>query len=189
MPSCVRPSCGCLVFLRWRRRRRLPSSRRAGFAPPHPPSPGHARDLQRPLRHLHRQVRGPLDDAERAAHRRRTHALHRRPLVGVARRHEEPLDVAAEAFLLLRVGDRRAQHLRDVARDRLARELQRRERLVDALAANQLQHEPRLLGRRANDFGGCLCFDHGCTPRFAFAGRARPPARPPPPSRSSWCAP
>ena len=67
-------------------------------------------------------------DAERAAHRRRAHPLLRRPLVRVARRHEQPIDVAAEPVLLLRVGDRRPQHLRDVARDRLARELQRRER-------------------------------------------------------------
>ena len=37
-------------------------------------------------------------------------------LVGVARRHVQPIDVAAEPVLLLRVGHRRPQHLRDVAR-------------------------------------------------------------------------
>ena len=76
-------------------------------------------DLLRPLGHLHGQVRRALQHAERAAHRRRTHALLRRSLVGVARRHEQPIDVAAEAVLLLRVGDRRAQHLRDVLGDAL----------------------------------------------------------------------
>jgi large subunit ribosomal protein L22 len=34
----------------------------------------------------------------------------------VALRHEQPRHVAAEGVLLLRVGDRRAQHLRDIAK-------------------------------------------------------------------------
>ena len=86
--------------------------RRGAVAPP----VADRHDLLRPLGHLHGEMRGPLQHAERAAHRRRTHPLLRRPLVRVARRHEQPIDVAAEPVLLLRVGDRRPQHLRDVAR-------------------------------------------------------------------------
>ena len=192
-PSYARRACRFLARLP--RARRL--FRRACFAPC-----ATARDLQRPLGHVHRQVRGALHDAERAAHRRRTHTLHRRPLVGVARRDIQPIDVAAEAVLLLQVGDRRAQHLRQLARDRLARELQRRQRLVDVLAANQLAHQPRLLGRRAHAARCCLCFDcHRCpSPRRGrITGRhppdadatssARRPAPRPPPSRSSSCGP
>ena len=70
------------------------------------------------------------------------------PVVGVARRDEQPLDVAAEAVLLLRVGHRRAQHLRHVAGHRLAAELQRRQRLVDVLAADQIAAPARPSGPR-----------------------------------------
>src|SRR5205085_2005504 len=44
------------------------------------------RDLQRSLAHLYREVGGPLHDAVGTTHRGRAHALHRWPLVGVARR-------------------------------------------------------------------------------------------------------
>ena len=129
----------------------------------------------------HREVRRPLQHAERAAHRRRPHALLRRPLVGVARRHEQPIDVAAEPVLLLRVGDRRPQHLRDVARHRLARELQRRERAVDVLAADQVEHEPGLLGRGADVARGRLRLNHDAS--------SPPPASPPPPAPAAAPAP
>ena len=134
--------CAALVS---RRRRRLSAARarfgRGASAPRRRAPTGD--DLLRPLRHVHREVRRPLQHAERAAHRRRPHALLRRPLVRVARRHEQPVDVAAEAVLVLRVGNRRAQHLRDVLGDRLARELERRQRLVDVLAADQRRARAR----------------------------------------------
>src|SRR5439155_24517420 len=79
-------------------------------------------------------------------------------------------DVAAESFLVLRVGDRRAKHLGDVVGDRLAREPERRERAVDVLAANQIEDEPGLLGRRSHVAGRGVGFDH-----------AAPPPLPPPP--------
>ena len=123
-------------------RRPCAARRRAGSAPARD---RHGSPAARPRCTVRCAVR--FSDAERAPHRRRPHALRRRPLVRVARRHEEPVDVAAEPFLLLRVGDRRPQHLRDVAGHRLARELQRRQRLVDVLAANEIEHEPGLLGR------------------------------------------
>ena len=140
----------------------------AGARPPRraarrrPPPTGD--DLLRPLGHVHGEVRRPLQHAERAAHRRRPHALLRRPLVGVARRHEQPIDVAAEPVLLLRVGNRRPQHLRDVVGHRLARELERRQRAVDVLAANQIEHEPGLLGRRADVARRRLRLNHDAAP-------------------------
>src|SRR6185436_8849811 len=143
---------------RLRRRGRIAFGRDAG-------------NLQRPFRDAHGQVRCALGDTERPAHRGGTHALHRRPLVGVARLDEQPLNVAAEAVLLLRVGDRRPQHLGDLAGDRLPRELEGCQRLVDAFAANQLAHEARLLGRGADAARGRLSLDHD-----AFA----PPPPPPP---------
>ena len=93
-----------------------------GLAPRGRLGPDAVRDRRRPLGHLDSQVRGALDDAEGAAHRRRADALLRRTLVGVAGVDHQPLDVAAEAVLLLRVGNRRPQHLLDVAGHRLARE-------------------------------------------------------------------
>src|SRR5690606_1437992 len=108
------------------------------------------RSLHRALGHFHRQVRHPLDDAERAAHRGRADALHARPLVGEARLDVEPVDVAAEVGPLLRVGNGRPQRLLDVAGDDLAREAQRRQRVRHIGAANLIQHEPGLLGRRAD---------------------------------------
>ena len=106
LPCCASPPASSSSA----RRRAAAASARSS------PAAADRHDLLRPLRHLHREVRGPLQHAERAAHRRRPHPLLRRPLVGVARRHEQPIDVAAEPVLLLRVGNRRPQHLRDVAR-------------------------------------------------------------------------
>ena len=121
---------------------------------------GDPRDLDRTFRDLYGQVRRSLDHAKGAAHRGRTDTLHRLPLVGVARRHEKAFDVAAEAFLELRVGDGRAQHLRQLARDQLARELQRCQGLVHPLAADQGAHQPGLLRRRANALRRGSRFDH-----------------------------
>ena len=104
-----------------------------------------------------------FDDPKRASHRCRAHALLRRSVVGVALRHEQPRHVAAERFLLLGVGYRRAEHLRHVARHRLAAELQRRQRIVHVLAANKVQHEPGLLGRGAHVLGCGFSANHGLT--------------------------
>ena len=88
-------------------------------------------------------------------------ALHRRAVVGVAGRHVEALDVAAEAVLLLAVRHRRTQHLGHVAGHGLPRELQGGERRVDVLAADQVEHQPRLLGGGADVLRGRLGLDHG----------------------------
>ena len=45
----------------------------------------------------------------------------------------------------LRVRDCRPEHLRDVSGNGLPRELERRERPVDGLAADQIEHEPGFL--------------------------------------------
>src|SRR5262245_37705644 len=123
-------------------------------------------------------MRGALQHAERPSHRRRPHALLRRPLVRVARRDEQPIDVAAEAVFVLRVRDRRAQHLRDVVGDSFARVLQRRERAVDVLAADQTEHEPGLLRRGPHVPSSGLRLNHDELP--APAGFAPPPPAPPP---------
>src|SRR5262249_20201310 len=93
-----------------------------------------------------------------------------------ARLDVEPLDVAAESVLLRRVGDRRAQHLLDVARDALARELQRRQRGVDVAAADEVEHQAGLLGRRPDVARGGVGFDRHHAPAFGAAAPAPAPA-------------
>jgi len=117
--------------------------------------------LLRPLGHLDRQVRRPLQHAVRPSHRGGAHALLRGALIGVARRHEQAIDVAAEPVLLLRVGDGGAEHFLHVARHGLLRVLERRERAIHVLAANQREHEARLLRRGAHVARRGRRFDHG----------------------------
>src|SRR4029079_18131875 len=100
----------------------------------------------------------------------------RRPLVGETRRHEQPVDVAAEAVLGLGVGNRRAQHLLDVARDPLAGELQRRQRVVDVAAADQIEHQARLLRRGTDVLRGGVAFDAHYAPPWAPAPAGAPAA-------------
>ena len=109
---------------------------------------------------MNRQVRGSLDDAERAPHRRRPDALHRRPLIGVALRHEHPVDIAGGALFLFRIRDRRTEHLGDVASYPLLREPQRGQRPIHALAANQIHDELGLLGRGPDITPRGTPFDH-----------------------------
>ena len=136
------------------------------------------RHLLRTLCHTHRKMRRPLEHSKGAAHRRRPHPLGRRSLVRIARRHEQPLDVAAEPGLVLRVRDRGPQHFGHIGGDALPRELQRRQRLVYVLAANQREHEAGFLGRRANVSCRGQRLDHHAPP--APAGFAPPPPVPPP---------
>ena len=63
-----------------------------------------------------------LHHAKGATHRGRADPLHARALIGEALCDKQPIDVSAEARLLLRVGDRRTQKLFDVLRDDLPRE-------------------------------------------------------------------
>src|SRR5205814_846008 len=88
----------------------------------------------------------------------------------------------AEAFLLLRVGDRRAEHFRNVLGDRLARKLERRERAIDVLPADETEHEAGLLRRGPDVACRCLRFDHDELPAPAgFAAPAPAPAPAPVP--------
>src|SRR6185436_15446482 len=105
----------------------------------------------------------------------RANPLHARPLIGKALRDIQPVDVAAEPGLLLRVGDRRAHELFDVARDDLAREAQRRERVTDVAAADLIQHQAGFLRRGADVLGGGLGVAHDAPP-------LPPPAPPPAPA-------
>ena len=171
---------------------RFALARRRGFGRGASPLRPRRRDLARPLRDPHRQVRGPLDDAERAAHRGRTDPLLRRPLVGVARRRRTAARRRRRTrpcCCALAIAERSTFSMsRAIA---LARELQRRQRVVDVAAADQIEHQPGLLRRRPD----VLARSRAPEPplraspwrrRRRPTGAAAPPARPCPP----WsCAP
>src|SRR5262249_46220515 len=99
-------------------------------------------------------------------------------LVGKARRHEQPVDVAAEPVLVLSVGDRRPQHLGDVVGNPLARVFERRQRAVHVLAANQIEDQARLLGRRAHIARRRVGFNHRSLPAPAGFAAPAPPLPP-----------
>src|SRR5207249_5359313 len=104
------------------------------------------------------------------------------------RRDEQPVDVAAEPVSLLRVGDGRSQHFGHIAGHAFARELQRRERAVHVLAANEIEHEAGLLCRRPHVAGGGLRFDHDSFPA-GFAAPAAGAAAPAPAGAAAPAAP
>src|SRR5262245_32017268 len=134
-------------------------------------------------------MRRPLHHTKCPAHRGRTNPLHARALIGPGLCNEEPIHVAAEAFLLLRVGYRRAQHLLDVARDELLRELERRKRLRDVASADLIEDEARLLRRRADVPRGRVRFDHDFSlPPPTGAAPPPPPAPAPPPPAGAAAA-
>src|SRR5438128_8878366 len=146
------------------------------------------------LRHRPRDVRGAADDLVGAAHGRRPHALLRRPLVGVGRRDHEVFLVQAPLLVLVRhvhrVGDGRAQRLLHVARHRLLGEAQDRDGIGCLLAADEVQHEPGLLGRGADVLAGRLDLEHvpipasaRLRPRPRGRRRPRPDPRPAPRAR------
>src|SRR5207237_5478259 len=89
-----------------------------------------------------RDVAGPLPDPGDAAACAGAPALDRRPLVHVGGADDEI--VAGEAVVRLRVRDRRAQHLLDLARDGALREREHRTGLRHGPAADVLDHEPGL---------------------------------------------
>src|SRR5205085_2178136 len=53
-----------------------------------------------------------------------------------------------------------SKQLRDIRRDRLLREPERRKRAVDVLAPDQIEHESGLLRRRAHVAGGGVGLNH-----------------------------
>ena len=67
-----------------------------------------------------------------------------RTLVDTGLAHDE---LGRVGILLFRIGDRALEHDRDEGRTALLREIERNERLVDALAADQVRDEARLAGR------------------------------------------
>src|SRR5439155_9924095 len=135
----------------------------------------HVRDRRGPLGYLDGQMRHPFQHTERAPHWGGPHAFGRWTLVRVARRHEQAIDVAAESVLVLRVGDRRAEDLRNVLGDPFARERERRERAIDVLAANEIEDEPGLLRRCPHVARRGVRLDHAAPPGFAAPAAAPPP--------------
>src|SRR5579872_2326399 len=108
----------------------------------------------RVLGYLDHNVAGPFLIAKRATHRRGAQALPARAFVDETAR--DPEHVHVERFarfirLVLGVGDRAAQHFADFARDTLLRELQNLQRFGGAMPANQIDYQPRLLRRNADE--------------------------------------
>ncbi len=106
------------------------------------------------LGHLHDDMARALLITEAAAHRRGTHALPSRSFVDEAGRHVERVHVercAGVVRLALGIGDGAAQRLLDVLRHALLGEAQCLQRIFRALAANQVNHQPRLLRRNADE--------------------------------------
>src|SRR3954452_11177321 len=91
---------------------------------------------------LDSQVTGALADPRRASQRTWAVALQRRTFVHV--RLADSQLVGHQLVVVLRVGDRGVQQLQHVARGGAGRVGQDRARLVHALAADVLDHEPRL---------------------------------------------
>src|SRR5215212_5890442 len=100
---------------------------------------------------LDRHVTRPLADSRGPAQSARTVALECRPLVDVC-----PTDleiVGDEIVVVLRVGDGGVQELQDVPRSRARRVGEYGTRLADILAADVVDHEPRLARRVAHVAG------------------------------------
>src|SRR5690349_21273850 len=108
------------------------------------------------LRHFDDDVRQPPLITIRAPHRRRPDPLHARPLVYVRFRYDQLVDV--DVFKpVLRVSDRRLQHLLHRRRDPLVGRPQRVQRRARVLSADQVDDQPRLLRRNSN----VACFRFG----------------------------
>src|SRR5688572_18320291 len=104
-----------------------------------------------PICELDGHVAGALADAGRTALRTRLEPLQRRPLV------DEDLGdlelVRHELVVVLRVGDGGVEKLQDVTRGRAGRRPQDGTRVVDGLAADVIDDEPRLARGAAHVLG------------------------------------
>src|SRR5487761_438877 len=106
------------------------------------------------LGHFDDNVARALLVAERPAHWRRAQPLPAWPFVDEAARDPQRIHIQRFAGLLrlvLGIGDGAMEHLGNFARDALFRELQNLQRFRGAMAANQVNHQPRLLRRHANE--------------------------------------
>src|SRR5688572_6529017 len=120
-----------------------------------------------------------FDDPGGTAAGARVPALHRQALADAGFRDDEAVDV--EIMVVLGIGDRRSEHLLDVARHRLGRESEDAQRLLGLLAADQAGDEIQLLRRAADltadgqrlvlgDPAGSLLLAHGL-PLALLVGR------------------
>src|SRR5213592_3883821 len=104
-------------------------------------------------RHADLHVAGALQDRRGTAHRRLGEALERRPLVHDGVRDPQLVGVERGVLalrLLLRIGDRRAEHLVNLLRGQLLREAQDGVRLRHPAAADLVDDEPHLARRLAD---------------------------------------
>src|SRR3954468_18331092 len=140
--------------------------------------------LPLPLRdELDRHVARPLANPCRPAQSARTVALQSRALVYVCLADLEV--VGDEVVVVLRVGDGGGQELQDVPRRRPGRVHEYGTRLIDILAADVVDHEPRLARRVAHVAGagadGQVGVDVAARLALRLAaagGRGPPPAAP-----------
>ncbi len=110
------------------------------------------------------QMRGALLVAECAAHRRGTQTLPARAFVHVTGVDVQLVHVERRAGifgLAFGIGDGAAQHLFNVLRGTLLREVQRVQRVLGLLPANQIHHQASLLRRHAHMLGQRVRFDVG----------------------------
>jgi len=84
-------------------------------------------------------------DEKGPAHGARLHALERRSTVG-DRLHDPQVVQVTHLVVVLGVGHGRAQDLLDEAGGRPRRERERRQRVAHRLAADLVEHQPRLAG-------------------------------------------
>src|SRR6266536_3563772 len=117
-------------------------------------------------------VAGALADPVGTTERPRPVALEGRALVHERPRHEQR--VGRELVVVLRVGDRRVQHLAHRQRRRARREEQAPPRLVDVLAADEVNDPARLERRHPDEPGLGLHFHLPCT---SFSRQRTPVAR------------
>ena len=117
-----------------------------------------------------------------------------RPRARVAKRFsviDLPTDASAtiervdvEVMVVLGIGDRRGEHLRNLGRHALGRELQDVERFLDLAAADQLRNQVELLRRTTDhgadgerflvaDLAGADCLDISACPSCRRRGRGR----------------
>src|SRR5580692_3809496 len=104
------------------------------------------------FRENHSNVRNTPLVAVRASLRRRTNALHARPVIGDGILHIQVIDLNVEIFLgaqKVRIVERRLQQLPHMRRHPLLGEQQSVARFFHALALDQVKHQPRLLRRHA----------------------------------------
>src|SRR5678815_2367822 len=105
----------------------------------------------------HRQVAGAVVDPVGAAHRPRHPALGDRAAVDGDREDAQLVDPGVAPRLVLGVGRRRLDRLRDDPGGLLGHEVEQADRVLDLLLADEGGHHPHLAGRHRDTANECAC--------------------------------